>query len=436
MIAALSSFRILNLLYQAISTFLVYWLSLFDSSYIAISRELIWCLIVFIVFIIWFSQVKSYRQKWKWSRYSFIILGIVSVLFSLFIDHTSFGNIFIGLKYWFQWIFILLTSTFLWFVLSQKIQPFKLFQKLPRILVWIIWVWFLRQWAKLLWPDFFFSLWYWSLDDYAYWDNPPIYYLTWYEWTLRWQWLFSWPNNYGYFLVAFSPLIWSFFSKKIKNKSEHKILHIFAIVARVLAMIMTLSRAVLIWWAVALVWLYRRKLKQHKKFLLRWWIWIFIALSGLSVLKRESTLGHIASKVDVIPEIISHPLWHWLWSSGPAIHYDWKFLPESYYFQILLDIGTVGFIIRVVSMLYLIRTQYNIIRSSKNSESENYQLELLHAMTIWWFSLLTIWLFLHVFEDSMVNYLFFMIYGIVLGSLSKNIRGGLWWKIQLKNRLS
>jgi hypothetical protein len=35
------------------------------------------------------------------------------------------------------------------------------------------------------------------------------------------------------------------------------------------------------------------------------------------------------------------------------------------------------------------------------------------------FALLLIGFVLHVFEDSMVNYLFFIIYGIALGSLSR-----------------
>ncbi|MBQ7074134.1 hypothetical protein IJM86_03600 [bacterium] len=46
-----------------------------------------------------------------------------------------------------------------------------------------------------------------NLDNYQYGMKPPIYYLTGYEGTLRWQGLFSGPNNYGYFLVGFFPLV-------------------------------------------------------------------------------------------------------------------------------------------------------------------------------------------------------------------------------------
>jgi uncharacterized metal-binding protein len=39
-------------------------------------------------------------------------------------------------------------------------------------------------------------------------------------------------------------------------------------------------------------------------------------------------------------------------------------------------------------------------------------------LQLWCLALLVIGVVLHVFEDSMVNYLFFVIYGIVLGMLS------------------
>ena len=40
-------------------------------------------------------------------------------------------------------------------------------------------------------------------------------------------------------------------------------------------------------------------------------------------------------------------------------------------------------------------------------------------LLLWWIVLLTMWLFLHVFEDSMVNYLFFCMFGLLSGYLSK-----------------
>lgn len=433
MITAVYIFRICNLLYQIVATFLVYGINLLPASYPALVREWLRCLLILITFLLWLPQFKSYRKKRKLARISFIVLWIISVLFSFFISHSSLSNIFIGIKYWFQWMFILLTSSLIGFVISDKIKQSKILKLFPRILVWIVLIGFIWQWLKLIWPDFFYSLWYGSLDDYAYWENPPIYYLTSYQWTLRRQWLFSWPNNYWYFLVAFLPLVRRFFTKNIKEKTESPIwLNIVALCIRFAGIFMTLSRAVLIWLAVAFVLMYRKQLKKNKKLLLRWWVGILLALVWLSVLKRESTLWHIASKVDVIPEIVNHPLWHWLGSSWPAIHYDWKFLPESYYFQIMLDIWSVGFLFRAIAVLYILWIQFNIVKSLQSNKEGGEQLVYIYSMEIGLFALFVMWLFLHVFEDSMVNYLFFIIYWILLWSLSNNITGELWWKIKLQ----
>ena len=428
MLIIFSIFRILNVFYQVISTFFVYGIHLCESSYPALIREWIWLLFLFVVLILWFKKFKPYWKHRKKTWIAFIILIVVSVLFSLLKD-VSWSNMFIGVKYWFRWMFILISASFLWYAVSEKWQKSKLIKILPWVLVWIVWAWFLWQWAKLLRPDFFYSLGYGGLNDYAQGENPPIYYLTWYQWTLRWQGFFSWPNNYWYFLVAFLPFIWRFFMNKIKKK-EDTVLSVFALVVRMAWMVATLSRAVLVWMVVVFVALYWKELKSKKRWLIRWGIWLLVALAVLSVLKRESTVWHITSKLSTIPEVISEPLWHGLGSSGPAIHYEWKYLPENYFLQIMLDIGTIWFLFRTFVVLCLLLIQYKVIgiRKWKLTNEEEYQLQVLYKLQMWFFALFVMWLFLHVFEDSMVNYLFFTIYGIVLGSLSTKLKGDLSWK--------
>jgi len=428
MLTTFSIFWILNVFYQVISTFFVYGIRLCESSYPALIREWIWLLFLFVVLILWYKKFKPYWKHWKKVWIVFIILIGVSVLFSL-LKHVSWSNMFIWIKYWFRWTFILISASFFGYVISEKWQKSKVTQILPWILVWIVWAGFLWQWAKLLRPDFFYSLGYGGLDDYSYGENPPIYYLTWFEWTLRRQWFFSWPNNYWYFLVAFLPLVWRFFTNKIKKK-ENTVLSILALVVRMAWMVATLSRAVLVWMVVVFVALYWKHLKSKKRWLLRWGIWLLVALAVLSVLKRESTVGHITSKLSTIPEVISEPLWHGLGSSWPAVHYEWKYLPENYYLQIMLDIGTVWFLVWTFMLMCLLLVQYKVIWLSKwkQTSEEEYQLQVLYKLQIWFFALFIMWLFLHVFEDSMVNYLFFTIYGIVLWSLSTKLKGELSWK--------
>ena len=44
-------------------------------------------------------------------------------------------------------------------------------------------------------------------------------------------------------------------------------------------------------------------------------------------------------------QVIEHPLGYGLGSSGPAVHHSGNLLPENYYLQLMLDLGTVGFLL-------------------------------------------------------------------------------------------
>jgi hypothetical protein len=65
------------------------------------------------------------------------------------------------------------------------------------------------------------------------------------------------------------------------------------------------------------------------------------------------------------------------------------------------------------------------LQTKSLSPEEQLQYLLFTRVQIWFLSLLIMGLVLHVFEDSMVNYLFFIIYGILLGSLSRQIPSNL-----------
>ncbi|MDR0859550.1 MAG: hypothetical protein LBO09_00790 [Candidatus Peribacteria bacterium] len=152
---------------------------------------------------------------------------------------------------------------------------------------------------------------------------------------------------------------------------------------------------------------YRSTLKKNKKLLRGAGIAIVLAFLGLSVLKWDSTLVHITSKLGAIPQIIQQPLGYGLGSSGPAIHHNGTMLPENYYFEILLDTGTIGLILWAIVIFQLIGMQAMLRKQGLTTpESVQIQRGLL--------ALLLIGFVLHVFEDSMVNYLFFTIYGILL----------------------
>ena len=83
----------------------------------------------------------------------------------------------------------------------------------------------------------------------------------------------------------------------------------------------------------------------------------------------------------------------------------------------MLDLGTLGFLLRCGVMLLLGRQQKQLHHSFRGDRtSEEWQ--CFRALQRGMLAFLVMGLFLHVFEDSMVNYLFFIPYGCILGYLS------------------
>ena len=157
----------------------------------------------------------------------------------------------IWIKYWFYFLVIFLTATFVWYTWIKKFNSND-FTKIQYLFVWILLIWFGRQVLKIFRPDLFMTIWYWDLNDFYYWTKPPIYYLTGYGWTMRWQWIFAWPNNYGYFLVAFLPLIlvfWGGTRQDLKNFIKNPIanLNFLLTILWIVAIAMTLSRSAILW---------------------------------------------------------------------------------------------------------------------------------------------------------------------------------------------
>lgn len=129
------------------------------------------------------------------------------------------------------------------------------------------------QLLKLLFPDVFHVLGYGKLDDYHFGVNPPLYYLTGFEGTLRWQGLFSGPNNYGYFLVAFLPVILTLFPigslKTWKSRTKQDWIALSVVLLWLITLGATLSRAALIGAVIVFMLYYAPLLRKHKKVLIR-----------------------------------------------------------------------------------------------------------------------------------------------------------------------
>ncbi len=422
------AFFVLIAIYHIIVTVLWYGIRWSESQIlISIWRDALWMLFVLVIFLSHIKKTWEYLKKWKNTWIWFVILIGFSVWIS-FLMWQSIANMMIGIKYGFFYLFIFLTASFVWFVWLKKLTE-KQIHWFQYFLIGLVVFWFLWQIMKIIRPEIFMNIWYGKFDDFYFGANPPLYYLTWFEWTTRWQWLFSGPNNYGYFLIAFLPMIllWrNTWRKKLKNLIKDPInnLNFWFIVLWILAIAMTLSRAAIIWVVLIFILLAKdwiRKDKTNKKiFASGLWV-ILLWIVWLSILKSESTLWHIQAKLSYMTEIIDNPIWHWLWTSWPAVHHEWTMLPENYFIQIMLDIGTVWFIIWSI-LIFNILIIFKNIKSyfQKTKTSIDKQITFLHweSLYIGRSALLVIWIFLHVFEDSMVNYIFFISFWLLSWHLS------------------
>lgn len=398
-------FYITMVLYHVISVIILHNIWYENITAISIARDALWTLIVAGSGIYYYKHIIPYLHKRKY------VIGLfwATVMFSIGISRVqniSVYNMFIGIKYWFMFFRILLSSLFIGHTLSNtQIQHIK--KRLPRIIAITIIGWLVRQACKYIWPDIFYQLWYGPIGDFIFGKEPPIYYRTWPWGEPRLQWLFAWPNNYGYFLAALFPFLLAW--KKKERSKNQKLIRIIVIIITWTSIALTLSRTAIIWAILGTIILYRNTIKKHKSIVITA---LFIAASGiigLSILKWWSTQEHIINKLWSIQYIIQKPLGYGLWTAGPAVHHEWYILPENYYLQIAIDIGSLWFILFICTVIALTKN----IKKLDDSEKS------MHALMIGLYILLIMWLLLHVFEDSMVNYLFFIPRGIYIGHQSK-----------------
>jgi hypothetical protein len=163
-----------------------------------------------------------------------------------------------------------------------------------------------------------------------------------------------------------------------------------------------------------------QRIKQHKK-VARWLgILLILGIVWLSVLKWASTLGHIQAKFGSIKYVLQDPSGYGLGTSWPAVHHNGTILPENYFLQLILDIWTIWFILRALVIRQLQNISGKIKRYFVDKQNLIYQLRL--ALTIGWLAMLVMGLFLHVFEDSMVNYIFFILRGVMSGYLYAGLK--------------
>lgn len=433
MLKFIKAFLLFVVLYHILVTVVCY--GIFGGQYqeiFSLIRDGIRILFVILVIATHRRHCKMFLKTRKYPLIMLWVLLVFGIVISKWIGKWRY-DILIGIKYGLRYLIIFISAARVGYSLAyEKYQEkfIKFLRNFIYLLIMIVTFWFLRQCAKLIIPDFFTWIGYGPLKDFIFWDKPPIYYLTWFKWTLRRQGIFAWPNNYGYFLIVFLPVIIFFFRQKFTSikdffsANKKAILNISIITLWITAIILTLSRTAFIGGIIGVALVNVQRIKMHKK--RAWWILVILlaGLVGVSILKWASTLGHIQAKFGSIKYIIKQPRWYGLGTSGPAIHHNGTILPENYYIQLMLDIGTIWFLLRTIVILQITRLARRIQKKIKNIQMDvnDHMIYLMRKwLTIGRVSLLIMWIFLHVFEDSMVNYLFFIIRGILTGYLSTKI---------------
>ena len=443
MIKFLKPFLIFVVLYHLFVTIIWYGVLWWAYPQLpALGRDALWLLFFGILCLANFKTLIKYLKTRKRPRITFIIILLFGVSVSLR-KWKSIFDIFVGIKYGLLYLFIFLSATFIGYIRNKKnseifnsppsrtsqfsILNFIKFLKYLLIITFL--VWFLRQGLKFIRPGFFLHIGYGPLNDFKFGVKPPIYYLTGYQWTARRQGIFSWPNNYGYFLIAFLPIIILLFKQKITSirnffgANKQAIFNISVIILRILAILLTLSRTAFIWWIVWLALINIQRIKEHKKITRGILLLCIAGLVGVSILKWASTLGHIKAKFGSIQYVIDQPSGYGLGTSWPAVLHNGTILPENYYLQLMLDIGTLGFLLRALLIAQITRLATKIQKSFQAITSDEKMIYLIWKwLNIWRICLLVMGMFLHIFEDSMINYLFFISRGILTWYLSNNIK--------------
>lgn len=399
-------FTIFLLLYFVVSVTASYYLSdiMYGNLVLPIIKEVTWFIMIGYALWIYRASLVSFAKQTKyvglllwWIALWWIIATVLIYYYNNALDPFVAINIMIWLKYGLYASVIFYTAWWLGYASSITESDLSHYIKyICKALLWFIGIGIVWQLLKWIVPDLFYNvLWYGPVGDYVAGQAHPIYYRTGAGGLPRFSWLMSWPNNLWYLLVAYASIVPLYF-----NQGRVKVLYYGSTLA-------TISRAAMVWVWSQLV-LIAARWYRRSKILLSIIVWLWLAaIIWLSVLKAASTREHITRTLGSLDQVIQSPQWIWLWSSWPWVHRGGSVLPENFYIQLLLDYGTIPFIARC-GMWYLIIKQSKLI-----IQSEYHLSWQLRAYVAWFVGLLIVWLFLHVFEDSVVNYLFFIPFGLL-----------------------
>ncbi len=435
---------VIILLFFVIQTQIVNGRWLLSSSIIMSSMRdgimlLLWCITLFM----YKKHLASFLQQYRFMLIVIVWLLLWSAI-SGYIYETSLLHFLAGIKFDLSYIILLLLWLRRWHCIGQSEKWHHsialFFQWLWKLLPWMIIAWIIRQWCKILRPELFIHYgWYGLPGDFAPRSHPPMYYITG-PWGIpRLSWLFVGPNTLWFFLILFGGG-WLY---HLRSHHVRKNYLITACVGYLACIIATLSRSAVLavtiqaiivssipiieWWTIM-----RDKIRHH---LSKWIVTmiIIISLSGSIVLimntwKNTSNGERMSSLYESYALLEHNPLvGYGPWYVWPARHYHPDYannsknnlaLVENIYLQIWVNLWLPWILLWLWLWIWIFRhIRYITMKTTIHITTKETVQKYLLIMTIGLISLLCVGWFLDIFIDSMVNYLFFIPFGILLWSL-------------------
>lgn len=418
---------------------------------LAISRDLLWMILCLIVLTRTIrtqrDDIRAFLSDWGYEILLLVSLMTRSVWLSMF-QWVSLTDMIIGYKYDLHFLWILLSAIFLWYILTHhKDTVSHITTSYWKIILTMVGGWLAYQLIKMWAPWFFELWWYGPIGDYSVGGAPPLRYRTGPWGVARLQGLFFWPNNYGYFLGGIfsvvlctcvavyrwgklkSPLSWKERGWRRGVLATKLLAWVFFLIY-LLSLLWTLSRgayvSVIMQCLIRAAYIYRKHLRHTdgvpslhiRKKMIVWaavclWV-LFFGWVSLSWVKAWSTSAHILARQEWREAFLINPLWYGLGSSWPSVHHQWVYLPESQYFQIVLDLWIVWILIWMIIWMWFLKPVFQYLWHAHHKHDRR-EVPMFVMLWVGIIGILVEWLFLHVREDSMVNYLLLVPYGMTMG---------------------
>jgi len=375
-------------------------------------KEFIIILLFFVLIYEYFFNKNNKAIKVKLTTIDYaIFIFILYWIIITFVNNYWFSNIFYWGRYDFlSFIVFLIYKHWKIFLKDNIINFIKIFLISATISIFL---WLVIKF--ILWEEFL-TLFGFTFDitSFWFWWWIPIYQWVEASWIRRFQWILDSPLSMGYFLLMF---IWLFV---YMNKKDIDFWVLLGVILLFFLIFITYSRWAILWFIVAILILllfsFKSIFRDNKKILgISLFIIIIVGLLFSYIfqdkvrnifIREGSTTGHINRIITGFERFSKKPLGSWLWTSGPAyrsifpekvsLEWDRYYIPESWFIQILVEGGIVYFSLFMFIILNILNNLYKHNR----------------YIFIMFMSILTMNLFLHVFEATYITIILFLFLSI------------------------